>query len=150
MDIYSLKFVQFLKDLSNFRKFKKMIKHESDRADSKYNALRLQRNWFGNMLYVQIDCTNSDFMNADFDRERMLSIKLKPYVEYLSSELGWGEYLMPQISNFVDEENKPSLSFGVVFIFTGYAMTLSNLLFFWIFNALLVIGSAIAACYFIF
>lgn len=126
MDIYELGIVQWFKDLSNFFKFKKQIKREFKRRDSKFNKFKLKRNWLGNIVYVQIDCTDEDLMNANYDTETMLGLKLRPIVSYLSEELGWGDYLVPQVSNFVDEDENLSLSYGVLFIFTGYKLTFAN------------------------
>lgn len=126
MDIYELKPVQCFMDLKNFFKFRKMIKKEKKNFYSKFNQYKLQQNWLGNIVYVQINCTDTDLRNADFDSERMLAIKLKPIVDYLGSELEWSDYLVPQISNFVDNEGNPSLSFGVLFIFTGYSLTMTK------------------------
>lgn len=126
MDIYEFGIVQWFKDLSNFFKFKKQIKREFKRRDSKFNKFKLKRNWLGNIVYVQIDCTDEDLMNANYDTETMLGLKLRPIVSYLSEELGWGDYLVPQVSNFVDEDENLSLSYGVLFIFTGYKLTFTN------------------------
>ena len=126
MDIYEIGIVQWFKDLSNFFKFRRQIKKEIKRRDSTFNKLRLKQNWLGNIIYVQIDCTDEDLMNANYNAEAMLDIKLKPIVSYLSGELGWGDYLVPQISNFVDEAENISLSYGVLFIFTGYKLTFTN------------------------
>ena len=126
MDIYEIGIVQWFKDLSNFFKFKRQIKKEIKRRDSTFNKLKLKQNWLGNIIYVQIDCTDEDLMNANYNAEAMLDIKLKPIVSYLSGELGWGDYLVPQISNFVDEDENISLSYGVLFIFAGYKLTLTN------------------------
>ena len=126
MDIYEIGIVQWFKDLSNFFKFRRQIKKEIKRRDSTFNKLRLKQNWLGNIIYVQIDCTDEDLMNANYNAEAMLDIKLKPIVSYLSGELGWGDYLVPQISNFVDEDENISLSYGVLFIFTGYKLTFTN------------------------
>lgn len=128
MDITDNKFIQCFYDLINFFKFRKMIKNEMKRADSKMTQLNIKRNWLGNILYVQLNCTDTDFMNAEYVYDRMLMIKLKPYIEYLSKELGWTDYLVPQISNFVDDEGNMSLSFGILFIFTGYSLTLTKFL----------------------
>lgn len=128
MDITDNKFIQCFYDLINFFKFRKMIKNEMKRADSKMTQLNIKRNWLGNILYVQLNCTDTDFMNAEYVYDRMLMIKLKPYIEYLSKELGWTDYLVPQISNFVDDEGNMSLSFGILFIFTGYRLTLTRFL----------------------
>lgn len=126
MDIYEIGIVQWFKDLSNFFKFKRQIKKEIKRRDSTFNKLKLKQNWLGNIVYVQIDCTDEDLMNANYNAETMLDIKLKPIVSYLSGELGWGDYLVPQVSNFVDEDENVSLSYGVLFIFTGYKLTFTN------------------------
>ena len=126
MDIYEIGIVQWFKDLSNFFKFKRQIKKEIKRRDSTFNKLKLKQNWLGNIVYVQIDCTDEDLMNANYNAEAMLDIKLKPIASYLSGELGWGDYLVPQISNFVDEDENITLSYGVLFIFAGYKLTLTN------------------------
>ena len=126
MDIYEIGIVQWFKDLSNFFKFRRQIKKEIKRRDSTFNKLRLKQNWLGNIIYVQIDCTDEDLMNANYNAEAMLDVKLKPIVSYLSGELGWGDYLVPQISNFVDEDENITLSYGVLFIFAGYKLTLTN------------------------
>ena len=126
MDIYEIGFIQWIKDLSNFFKFRRQIKREFKRRDSNFNKLKLKHNWLGNIVYVQINCTEEVLMNANYNSEAMLDIKLKPIVSYLSSELGWGDYLVPQISNFVDEDENLTLSYGVLFIFTGYKLTMTN------------------------
>ena len=126
MDIYEIGIVQWFKDLSNFFKFRRQIKKEIKRRDSTFNKLRLKQNWLGNRIYVQIDCTDEDLMNANYNAEAMLDIKLKPIVSYLSGELGWGDYLVPQVSNFVDEDENITLSYGILFIFTGYKLTFTN------------------------
>ena len=126
MDIYEIGIVQWFKDLSNFFKFRRQIKKEIKRRDSTFNKLRLKQNWLGNIIYVQIDCTDEDLMNANYNAEAMLDIKLKPIVSYLSGELGWGDYLVPQVSNFVDEDENITLSYGILFIFTGYKLTFTN------------------------
>ena len=126
MDIYEIGIVQWFKDLSNFFKFRRQIKKEIKRRDSTFNKLKLKQNWRGNIIYVQIDCTDEDLMNANYNAEAMLDIKLKPIVSYLSGELGWGDYLVPQVSNFVDEDENITLSYGILFIFTGYKLTFTN------------------------
>ena len=126
MDIYEIGIVQWFKDLSNFFKFKRQIKKEIKRRDSTFNKLKLKQNWLGNIVYVQIDCTDEDLMNANYDSETMVMRKIQPVVEYLSRELDWGDYLTPQISNFVDEDENPSLSYGILFVFTPYNLTFTK------------------------
>lgn len=129
MGFYDIGLVQCIKDLSNFFKFRRMMRSEYKIRDSKFNKYNLKYNKLGNIVYVQINCTEQDFMNAYYDAEKMLDMKLAPIVSYLSSDLGWGDYLTPQVSNFVDDDNNPTLSYGVLFIFTGYRLTMTKALF---------------------
>ena len=116
-DIYDNKIVQAFMDFKNFFKFNKAISRELSEPKSGMNTLGIKRNWLGNILYVQINCTDSDLRNADYNFDRMVMTKLRPVVQYLGKDLGWSDYLVPQVNNFVDEDNNPSLSYGVLFIF---------------------------------
>ena len=149
MDIYEIGFIQCMKDLANFRKFKKEIKAEIKRRDSLFNKYKLNLNWLGNVIYVQINCTDDDYMNANYDESHMIDMKLAPIVTYLSSELGWGEYLDWQISNFTDEEGNPSLSYGVLFIFRGYRLTFTKALINILVSLGLIGGGIWALCHFL-
>jgi hypothetical protein len=145
MDITNNKFIQFFVDLRNFFRFKKNIKEEMERANSGMTVYNIKRNWFGNILYTQINCTDADLMNADYDYSKMLETKLRPIVDYLSLELGWSEYLTPQISNFVDDEGNQTLSYGILFIFVGYSLTLTKLLI----SSILLLGCIITGLAFL-
>ena len=92
--------IQCVNDVKAYRQFRKDVKYELSRADSKMTKYNIKENWLGNVLYVQINCTDLDLRTAEFDTDRMLLMKMKPIVEYLGDELGWSEYLVPQISNF--------------------------------------------------
>lgn len=126
MDIYDIGWVQCFMDIKNFFKFKKDVKREFYLRDSKFNKFKLKRNWLGNIIYVQLDFSDEDLMNANYDSETMVMRRLQPIIEYLSRELDWGDYLRPQISNFIDEDENPSLSYGVLFIFTPVRLTLNK------------------------
>ena len=126
MDFYEIGIVQSFKDLTNFFKFKREMKREFYKRDSKFNQFKLKINTIGNVVYMQLNCTDEDLMNANYDSETMVMRKIQPVVEYLSRELDWGDYLTPQISNFVDEDENPSLSYGILFVFTPYTLTFAK------------------------
>ena len=128
-DIYDNELIQAFMDFKNFFKFKKDISRELSEPKSGMNSLGIKRNWLGNILYVQINCTDTDLRNADYNFDRMVMTKLKPVIQYLGQDLGWSDYLVPQVNNFVDENDNPSLSYGVLFVFTGYNLTLTKLLY---------------------
>lgn len=129
MDIYDFSFVQSIMDIKNYFRFRKEMKRESRHRDSKFNKLGLKLNWLKNVVYVQVNCTDDDLMNANYDQETMLLRKIRPIVSYLGEELGWSDYLSPQVSNFVDESGNPSLSFGVLFVFTPYRFSFTRAIF---------------------
>lgn len=141
MILHNLKTVQWFADLANFFRFRRDIKREFRRRDSKFNQFKMQKNWLGNIICVQIDCDDTDLMGADYDSRRMMDTKLKPIVQYLSTDLEWGDYLVPQISNFVDEEGNATLSYGVTFIFMGYQLTMTNFLV----TSLIILAAIITA-----
>ena len=134
--------IQCVNDVKAYRQFRKDVKYELSRADSKMTKYNIKENWLGNVLYVQINCTDLDLRTAEFDTDRMLLMKMKPIVEYLGDELGWSEYLVPQISNFVNDDGEHSLSYGVLFIFSGYSLTMTKLLGF-VLIVLLLLGAGI-------
>lgn len=136
--------IQFFIDLKNFFAFRKQIKHEMEQAKSGMTKFGIKRNGLGNILYVQLDCTDSDLRDANFQDDVMVINKLTPIVKYLSQDLGWGEYLVPQINNFVDEEGNQTLSYGVLFIFSGYSLSMTNFLWFVLIN-LGLIGAGVWA-----
>ena len=144
VDFSDKKIVQSFFDIKNFFKFRKDIKRELAEPKSGMNNLGIKRNWLGNILYMQINCTDTDLMNAGYDFDRMVMIKLKPAVQYLGQDLGWSEYLVPQVNNFVDEEGNPTLSYGILFIYTGYRMTLTKALL-WMLGVLGTIGIGVWA-----
>lgn len=136
MDIYNFGFIQCMKDFSNFFKFRKEMSAMKNFRDSKFNKYGLQLNWLKNVIYMQVDCTDEDLMNFDYDEEKMVLKKIQPVVEYLGAELGWSDYLSPQISNFVDDNNEPTLSYGVLFVFTPYRLTFAKA----VINAIVTLG----------
>lgn len=148
-DIYDNKFIQAFIDFKNFFKFKKDISRELREPKSGMNTLGIKRNWIGNILYIQINCTENDLMNADYNFDRMVMTKLKPIVQYLGKDLGWSDYLVPQVNNFVDEDNNPSLSYGVLFVFTGYSLTLTKLLYAMLFLTCAVSAGIWSICHFV-
>ena len=143
-DFSESKIVQSFLDVKNFFLFRKMVKRELAEPKSGMNSLKIKKNWLGNILYMQINCTDVDLMNAGYNFDKMVMTKLQPAVKYLGQDLGWSEYLVPQVNNFVDGEGNPSLSYGVLFIYTGYRMTLTKALF-WSLGLLSLIGAGIFA-----
>lgn len=115
--------VSAFRDAYVYVKFKKTIRDEKKDPDSKMNVYGINVNKFGNVLYVQYNFTDDDFMGADYNNERMVMRKLKPAIQYLNTELNFGEYLRPEIFQFYDEDDNPTLSYGITFTFVPYVLS---------------------------
>lgn len=145
--MYESRFFQGFRDIGNFFHFRREMKALFKLRDSKFNKYGLRINRFGNILYTQINCSDNDFMNANYDYERMVTMKLQPIIDYLSEELNWGDYLTMQVQNFIDEETgEPSLSYGILFIYTGYTMTLSKAFWLALAGLITLVGGITALC----
>lgn len=148
--MYESRFFQGFRDIGNFFRFRREMKALFKLRDSKFNKHGLRINRFGNILYTQINCSDNDFMNANYDYERMVTMKLQPIIDYLSEELNWGDYLTMQVQNFIDEETgEPSLSYGILFIYTGYTMTLSKAFWLALAGLITLTGGITALCIFL-
>lgn len=135
---------QGISDIVNFFRFKREMRSLYKIRDSKFNKFNLKLNKFGNILYTQINCTDDDFMNSGYDYERMVMNKIQPVIDYLSEDLNWGDYLTLQVNNFVDEDtNEPSLSYGILFIYTGYTMTMTKAFWTIVLGLLGIIGLSV-------
>ena len=147
LTMYELKFFQGFRDIVNFFRFRREMKSLYKLRDSKFNKFNLHINKFGNILYTQINCSDNDFMNADYNYERMVMTKLQPITDYLSEELNWGDYLTMQVQNFIDDETGEStLSYGILFIYTGYSMTMTKAFWLALLSLLGIIGGIVALC----
>ncbi len=141
--------IRDIKDFYAFYKFRKTYKREFLSRDSKMNQYNILSNKLGNMLYIQLNCDQSDYINASYNEEEMIRKKMSPIIHYLSEELDFGEYLVPQVSNFVDENNNPTFSYGIIFIFMGYSLTLTKSIIYIIFFIILLIIGTILLCHFV-
>lgn len=142
--------IQDIRDFKAFCRFRKTVKKEFLKRDSKMNQYNIKSNTLGNILYVQLNCDKSDYINASYNEEDMLMTKMRPITYYLDDELDFGDYLIPQVSNFVDEENNPTFSYGIVFVFTGYSLTITKTIIYAVILAILAIVSICVGCHFLF
>lgn len=120
-------FIVSIKDLINFRRFKADIKKESENQNSKFNRYNMKTNWLGNVIYYQLNCSEEDLQRFDYHPDNMVVYKMKPVIDYMN-ELEWGEYLVPQINNFVDSEGRMTLSYGILLVYTPFKFKLYKLL----------------------
>ena len=131
--------VTAIKDVINFFRFKKEMKNESENVNSLFNKYGMKQNWLGNIVYFQINCTDEELQKFDYNPEALVLYKIRPMVNYITN-LGWSEYIMPQINNFIDDKGTPTLSFGIIFMFVPIKFSIGWLLKWTIITALTAVG----------
>ena len=104
------------RDISNYRSWIKIIKEEAYDPHSKFNKFGLDFNFFY-VLYVPVSLPAEDANLPDnIKRLRLMEI-LAPLHQYLDSDLGFAGSIVPEFNQFYDEENNPTLTYGIVYRF---------------------------------
>jgi hypothetical protein len=105
-----------IRDFQNYRDWIRIIKREVANPISKFNKFGLNYNFFYN-LYVPISLDDGDKDLPDKIKRLRLVESLAPIHRYLDEDLGFSEYIVPEFNQFYDDQNKPTLTYGVVYKF---------------------------------
>lgn len=119
---------KWFSDVINFFRFIYQTKHIF-KKDRTFIDLGFNVNSIGNIVYVQINCTDEELQAANYSPIDMVLKKAEPHADYLDKR-GWSEYLIPQITNFTDENDNMTLSYLVLFIFWPFVFSFKKLLYF--------------------
>ena len=95
--------------------------------DIEFKSLGLNTNKIGNIVYCQVNCTDEELADAHFSPLDMVMNKIKPQIDFLD-KLGWGDYIVPQINNFVDDDGNNTLSYLVMFMYYPQQFTINKIL----------------------
>lgn len=117
-----MNFILKIKDIINFFKFRYQMR-KLKKSDTLFNELNLNYNWLGNIVYTQLNCTDEEIAKYNYSPIDVVMNKIKPHIDYLTDN-GWGEYLIPEIINFVDDNGNNTLSYLVLFVYTPIKFSL--------------------------
>jgi hypothetical protein len=135
----SLAIVKVIKDIKAYNLWVKTIKAERDNMKSKYNIFGLNHNYFY-VLYFPVTLPQEDAALPDnIKRMRLLEI-LNPVHQYLDTDLGFADFIVPEFNQFFDDEGEPTLTYGVVYRFAFKRFSLR-----WLITRTLGIGIVIWA-----
>lgn len=123
-------------DIINFFKFRRQTKQWA-KNDKEFKNLGLNVNALGNVVYTQITCSDEDLARHDYSPLDMVMNAIKPHIDFLT-DAGWGEYLIPQITNFVDENGNNSLSYLVLFVYSPIRFTFTKLIKFLLYIGVII------------
>jgi len=129
------KFFKFtaIKDIRNYRKWIKTIDEEKRNPDSKFNQFGLDHNSFY-ILYLVASLGEEEKALPETVKRMRLMENLTSLHRYLDEDLGFANYVIPEFSQFYDDQNNPTLSYGVVYKFAFEKISVKYLitrLLFW-------------------
>ena len=111
-----LPIIGVIRDFIAYRKWVKTIQQERDNPRSKFNQYNLSHNYFY-ILYVTVTLPQEDAALPDNIKRLRLVESLTPVHQYLDSDLGFADYIVPGFGQFYDEDNEPTLSYGITYRF---------------------------------
>jgi len=121
-------------DIRNYYDFIQTIKKEKLDKNSKFNKWNLKNNYFYN-IYFTYDLDESESNLPDNVKKLRLIESLAPLHIYLDEELGFAECLVPEISQFYNDKNEPTLTYLVMYRFAFNKLSLG-----WVIKWLTVIS----------
>lgn len=110
-------------DIKNYYDFIQTIKKEKLNKTSKFNKWNLKTNYFYN-IYFTYDLDESESNLPDNVKKLRLIESLAPLHIYLDEELGFAECLVPEISQFYNDKNEPTLTYLVMYRFAFNKLSL--------------------------
>jgi hypothetical protein len=134
-----LPFLEVLRDIKAYRSWIRTIKNEKERANSKFINYGLDHNYFY-VLYLAITLPQEDAVLPDNIKRLRVAEMLTPIHQYLDNDLGFADYIVPEFNQFYDEENQPTLTYGIVYRFAFKKLGLN-----WIITRSIFIGFIIWA-----
>ena len=130
-----LALLEVIKDLKNYRKWVKTLKGEAENPNSKFNTYGLNRNYFS-VLYLPLTLPQEDLALPDNIKRLRVVETLTPIHQYLDNDLGFADYIVPEFNQFFDDENQPTLTYGIVYRFAFKRFSLK-----WVLTRSLFIGA---------
>lgn len=136
--INNLSFIIEIKDIINFFKFRYQMK-KLEKTDIDFLNFNFKRNWLGNVIYFQVNCTDEELANYNYSPVDMVMNKIQKEINYFNDK-GWGDYLIPEVINFVDDDNNKTLSYLILFMYTPIKFSFSKLVYRLFLMILLILG----------
>lgn len=125
------------KDIQNYRDWIDTIKKEKLNPKSKWYQFRMKHNYFYT-IYFELLLPNEYKDTADEIRRLRIVEVLSPVHRYLDDDLGFAEFIVPEFNQFYDENNEPTLAYGIIYRFAFNRLSLG-----WIITRLLFITTLV-------
>lgn len=118
-----LPILEVFRDIKSYSSWIRTIKEEKSRANSKFNNYGLDHNYFY-VLYMPLTLPQEDLVLPDNIKRLRVAEMLTPIHQYLDNDLGFADYIVPEFNQFYDEEDNPTLTYGIVYRFAFKKLSL--------------------------
>lgn len=128
-----------IKDFINYRSWIKTIKKEKSNPKSLWYRFGMKHNSFYT-IYFPLTLSEEDRTLPDNIKRMRVVESLAPVHRYIDEDLEFAEYIVPEFNQFYDDENKPTLSYGIVYRFAFKRFSLG-----WLISRIIIITGIILA-----
>ncbi len=128
-----------IKDIVNYKAWRKTIKRENDNPKSLWHRFGMKHNYFYT-VYFPLTLPEEDRALPDNIKRMRVVESLAPVHRYIDEDLEFAEYIVPEFNQFYDEENQPTLTYGIVYRFAFKRLSLA-----WAISRTLITGGLLFA-----
>lgn len=126
-----------VKDIQNYIDWIRTINREKANPKSKWNAFKMKHNFFY-VVYLPVVLPEEDMQLPEEIKRMRIVEMLAPVHRYFDEQLQFAEYIVPEFSQFYDEDNEPTRVYGVMYRFAFNGLSL-----WWVISRSVVIGTII-------
>jgi len=112
-----------INDIRNYIDWIKTIDKEKTKSNSLWNKMGMNHNYFYT-VYFPILLPEEDRVLPDNIKRLRVVEMLAPVHRYLDEDLGFAEYIVPEFNQFYNEENEPTLTYGIIYRFAFKGLSL--------------------------
>jgi len=128
-----------IQDIINYRSWINICKQERDNPKSLWNKFGMKHNLFY-VIYFHLNLPQEDKLLPDNIKRLRVVETLAPVHRYLDEDLGFAGYIVPEFNQFVDENDEPTLSYGIIYRFAFKRLSLK-----WVINRTIIMSIIIWA-----
>lgn len=130
---------QFITDIRMYLAWIKVIKEERNNPNSLYNQYNFSNNIFY-VIYTIISLKPEEKALPENLKKYRIMEMLAPINRYLDEDLGFADYLVPEINEFY-EGDEPTLNYGIIYKFAFKRLSMRWFIYRLILWTLIIIGA---------
>jgi hypothetical protein len=119
--------VQVYRDIKNYRSWINVIANERENPNSKFRKFGMEHSWFY-VVYLYVNLPEEDALLPENIKRLRLLEDLSPIHQYLDDDLGFAGCLVPEFSQFYDEDDNPTLTYAAIYRFSFNRLSLKWLI----------------------